>query len=60
MATPEAINAAINKAWKSKKINVDWLGYESVIRDILSCQQLSDPEKLDRIREATAAFTGRG
>lgn len=52
--------AAIDKQWSSNGILTDWLGLESILRDILSSRALDDTQRVALCRDAVAAFTRRG
>lgn len=49
----------IDDAWDTKAIKIDWLGLETLLRDILS-SDLVDSEKVKLSQEAISAFTRRG
>ena len=54
----KTIKERIDAAWESRKLKTDWLGLESVLRDIL--RKAAPTPELRTIDEAIAAFTGRG
>ena len=57
------IEARIDAQWDnlehSRSHKMDWLGLETILRDILS-SGMDDTEKVIASREAIAAWTGRG
>lgn len=56
----DRINAQWDRIEKSRSLKMDWLGLETILRDVLSDTVLSDTEKVIASKEAIAAWTGRG
>lgn len=50
----------IKLAWESRSIKMDWLGLETLIRDVYDLENVSSDFKLELIRDALAAYTKRG
>jgi hypothetical protein len=52
--------SALDKLWDAIPKQVDWLGFEQFVRDVLSSRHLTNSQKMFILGEAVGAFTGRG
>lgn len=53
-------SSALDHIWNNRKGLIDWLDFESFLRDMLASPDLTDAYKVRLAREAVGAFTGRG
>lgn len=49
----------IRNAWKTRKVQVNWLGMEDTLVNILKDREISDASKVALAKEAIDAFTKR-
>jgi hypothetical protein len=56
-----SIKQAIDNAWETKQLTMEWYQLESCLVAIIQCETISDPnDKLAMIKDSIDAFTRRG
>lgn len=60
MYLTSALQARIEAQWTNRKIKLDWLELEQILRDILESDDVDERNKSILIADAIGAWTKRG